>query len=214
METAWRASTAGWRSASHSTSDPTRIRSVCAASHVVVTIASNIGLSSASGGARWSIPVTPTNPAASAARARATRSSNDSRICGRNRLNSMVMPASLATTATARCRCGRRARPASGGGTARARASAGGCCASRVGRSARRSRRSSRIRTRPASSMSPQHRGLVLVGALRPAHRGRAHRAHRRAGEREHARLPVERDHAHHHRAEAVGLAQRHLELR
>ena len=62
----------GWRNASHSTSDPTRSRSVCAASHVVVTIASNIGWSSASGGTRWSMPVMPTNPAASAARARAT----------------------------------------------------------------------------------------------------------------------------------------------
>ena len=48
---------------------------MCAASHVLVTIASYIGLSSASGGTRWSMPATPVNPAASAARARATRSS-------------------------------------------------------------------------------------------------------------------------------------------
>ena len=56
--------------------------------------------------------------------------------------------------------------------------------------------------------------GLVDVGAGRAAHRRGAHRAHRRARQREHRRLPVEADHAHHHRAEAVGLAQRHLELR
>ena len=59
-----------------------------------------------------------------------------------------------------------------------------------------------------------QQRRLVLVRAPRPAHRRRAHRAHRRAREREHRRLAVEGDHAHDHRAEAVGLAQRHLELR
>ena len=65
-----------------------------------------------------------------------------------------------------------------------------------------------------STSMRPEHRRLVLVGLPGPAHRRRAHRPHRRPGEREHARLAVERDHAHHHRAEAVGLAQRDLELR
>ena len=55
-----------------------------------MTIASNIGWSSASGGTKWSMPVIPTKPPASAARARATRSSNDNRICGRNRLNSIA----------------------------------------------------------------------------------------------------------------------------
>ncbi len=94
-ETAWRASTAGWRKASQSTSDPTRSRAVWAASHAVVTIASYIGWSSAIGGARWSMPVMPTKPAASAARARATSCSKDSRICGRKRLNSIrdIVPA-------------------------------------------------------------------------------------------------------------------------
>ena len=65
-----------------------------------------------------------------------------------------------------------------------------------------------------STSCVAQHRGFVVVGSARPAHRRRAHRAHRHAGEREHGRLPVERDHAHHHRAEAVRLAQRDLELR
>ena len=36
------------------------------------------------------MPVMPSNPAASAARARSTSWSNESRICGRNRLNSMA----------------------------------------------------------------------------------------------------------------------------
>ena len=62
--------------------------------------------------------------------------------------------------------------------------------------------------------LAQEHRRFVFVRSPRPAHRGRAHRAHRCAGEREHGRLAVERDHAHDHRAEAVGLAQRHLELR
>ena len=66
-----------------------------AASHVLVTIASYIGLSSASGGTRWSMPATPVNPAASAAWARATRSSNDSRIWGRKSTNSMRRQSSL-----------------------------------------------------------------------------------------------------------------------
>ena len=43
---------------------------MCAASQVVVTIASYIGCSAAIGGARWSMPVIPAKPAASAARAR------------------------------------------------------------------------------------------------------------------------------------------------
>ena len=47
-------------------------RSVRAASHVAVVIASNIGWSSASGGARWSISAMPSKPAASAACARST----------------------------------------------------------------------------------------------------------------------------------------------
>src|SRR5258708_1321750 len=75
-----RASTAGSRNEAHSTSEPTLSRSVCAASQVLVTIASYIGWSSAMGGARWSMPVIPTKPAASAAWARATSWSNDIRI--------------------------------------------------------------------------------------------------------------------------------------
>src|SRR5205085_540681 len=103
------------------TNEPTRTRSVRAASHVVVTIASYIGWSSAMGGARWSMPVIPTKPAASAACARATSLSNDIRICGRNRLNSIrgrrrdaraagraptaaVVPRCLADRAAASCR--------------------------------------------------------------------------------------------------------------
>src|SRR3954468_23508279 len=92
MDTASRASTAGCRNASHNTNDPTRSRSVCAASHVVVTIASNIGWASAIGGTQWSMPVTPTKPPVSAVCARLTSWSNERRICGRKRLNSIALP--------------------------------------------------------------------------------------------------------------------------
>jgi len=64
---------------------------VWAAIQALVTIASNMGWSSAMGGARWSIPEMPTNPAASAARARSTNWSKVIRIWGRNRVNSMPM---------------------------------------------------------------------------------------------------------------------------
>ena len=50
---------------------------------VFVTIASYIECCSAPGGARWSMPAIPVKPADSAARAEATRRSNDIRICGR-----------------------------------------------------------------------------------------------------------------------------------
>ena len=63
-------------------------RSVRAASHVAVVIASNIGWSSASGGARWSINAMPSKPAASAACARSTMASMVIRICGRKRWTS------------------------------------------------------------------------------------------------------------------------------
>ena len=81
--TASRASTAGWRNESHSTSEPTRRCRVWAASQAFVIIASNIGELAASGGARWSMPATPAKPAASAARARSTSWSMVRRIWGR-----------------------------------------------------------------------------------------------------------------------------------
>ena len=59
-----------------------------AASQVLVTMASNIGDDSAKGGARWSMPATPPNPASSADRARSTSWSMLRRICGRNTQNS------------------------------------------------------------------------------------------------------------------------------
>ena len=88
METASRARTAGCRNESQRTSDPTRRCSVLLASHVLVIIASNMGWFSARGGVRWSMPATPANPAASAARARSTIWSIVSRICGRKTQNS------------------------------------------------------------------------------------------------------------------------------
>ena len=83
METASRARTAGCRNESHRTSEPTRRRSVRPASQALVIIASNMGWLSASGGAMWSMLAMPSNPAASAARARATIWSMVRRICGR-----------------------------------------------------------------------------------------------------------------------------------
>src|SRR5262245_47410694 len=53
-----------------------------------VDMASYIVCCGASGGSRWSMPDMPVKPAASAARARPTRSSSDMRICGRKRWNS------------------------------------------------------------------------------------------------------------------------------
>ncbi len=91
--TAWRASTAGCRKESHSTRWPSRSRSVAAASQVTVVRASYIGWSAAAGGYRWSITASPVKPAASAARARSTRASGDSRIWGRKRWNSTVLSA-------------------------------------------------------------------------------------------------------------------------
>ena len=90
--TAWRASTAGCRRASHNTRCPTTSRSVCAATQVAVVIASCIGCASAIGGARWSMNAMPVKPAASAARARSTIASMGRRIWGRNRKNSLTSP--------------------------------------------------------------------------------------------------------------------------
>ena len=83
MVTASRASTAGWRKESQSTSEPTRRAVVRLATQALVTIGSNMGDASAPGGARWSMPATPANPAASAARARSVSSSIVMRIWGR-----------------------------------------------------------------------------------------------------------------------------------
>ena len=52
IATASRASIEGWRNASHSTRLPTFNVLVCAASHMLVLIASYIGWSNASGGTR------------------------------------------------------------------------------------------------------------------------------------------------------------------
>src|SRR5437016_5889735 len=62
IATAWRASTAGARIASHSTRWPIFNVEVRAASHMAEAMASYIGLSSASGGARWSMRAMPGIP--------------------------------------------------------------------------------------------------------------------------------------------------------
>ncbi len=56
---------------------------MCAASQAFAVIGSNIGVLSAPGGARWSMPAIPEKPAASAARARSTIWSIVMRIWGR-----------------------------------------------------------------------------------------------------------------------------------
>ena len=105
------------------------------------------------------------------------------------------------------------ARPAIGGGTAPVRASATARCGSRgidqlvEAQAVAPSGRTPRARSRRSSSASS------TSAPRRPAHRRCAHGAHGGAGKGEHGRLAVERDHAHHHRTEAVGLAQGHLEL-
>src|SRR5690606_13329686 len=88
--TAWRASIAGWRNVSHSTRWLSFSVSVDASSQPAVCIASYMSCCSASGGAKWSISAMPVKPAASAARARPTRSGIDMRICGRKRWNSVM----------------------------------------------------------------------------------------------------------------------------
>ena len=82
-ETASRASMAGWRKESHSTSEPTLRLLVRPATQVLATIGSNMAWLSASGGARWSMPAMPWKPAASAAWARSTIWSMVRRIWGR-----------------------------------------------------------------------------------------------------------------------------------